>query len=334
MVDFADLSDEQRILRLKTLAREALAAYGMPHGILKPRSYVENAVFELLDESSETHASLRVCRAQWEADDLRREVSWLEALSRETDLRLPVPIPTLAGAPFSVVETTDVPGPRACVLFRWVDGAYASREELTVSRLRDVGRFLARLHEHAETFQLPSELAMNRFDAEALDATDWRANIGRYFTDKGELAPFGKAVDSTVRLMRILGDDAAVAGIIHGDFHQRNYVFDGDRVGALDFETALWGYYVYDLATTLSYLVPEFLGVVNPEPLRTAMLEGYAEIRGLPREHEPMLQIFSAYRMWIMADWLSASRRMLAHDWARQRLDGMPEQIRGLLADV
>lgn len=333
MVDFTDLTDDQRIERLEALARVALAEYGRPGATLTHRSYLENAVFEVLDEPSGVHGSLRVCRPGWEAGALQREICWLEALARDTELRIPAPIRTSAGEPFCVVEAAGVPGPRACVLFGWVDGAYAAPNKLTPSRLRKVGRFLAELHEHAESFRLPPELAIERFDADALATSDHRANVATYFTEESALAAFDEAVAAAVCLMRDLGDDATVAGVLHGDFHQRNYVFDGELVGALDFETMWWGYYLYDLATTLSYLVPEFLRDVDPGPLRDAVLEGYAEVRGLPEGYERMLRVFSAYRVWIMADWSSGSPRMLEHDWARRRLDAMPGQIRELLAD-
>jgi len=67
--------------------------------------------------------------------------------------------------------------------------------------------------------------------------------------------------------MRELGEGSDVAGSIHGDFHQRDYLFDGEQIGAIDFETMWWGDYLYDLATTLSYLVPGFLADRDPQPL-------------------------------------------------------------------
>jgi Ser/Thr protein kinase RdoA (MazF antagonist) len=332
MVDFDTLPDEQRIERFGQLAKVALDRFGMPTATLKHRSYMENVLYEVSDEASGAHASLRICRPGWEGDALEREVCWLSGLGRDTALRIPIPIPTLEGEPFAVVECEGIPDPRACVLFHWVDGVYAAPEELTPARLRSVGQFLAKLHDHAETFRLPAELAIDRFDADALDVSDHRANVSSYFEAVGDLEAFDEAVAAAVKLMRELGGDSTVAGIIHGDFHQRNYVFDGDHIGALDFETMHWGYYVYDLATTLSYLVPEFLRDVDPEPLRAAVIEGYSAERGLPEGYERMLRIFAAYRVWIMADWSSGSPRMLEHDWARRRLDAMPEQIRNLLA--
>jgi len=331
MVDFDDLTDEGRIEGFERLADAVLERFGLHGASLKHLSHIENVLYEVTHEARGVHASLRICRSGWEADALRREVCWLDALGRDTDLRVPAPIPTQDGEPFAVVESPGIPGARACVLSRWVGGAYAAPQELSPRRMRDVGRFLAALHKHAEGFRLPEDLAIERFDADALEAADPRTNVGTYFDDEADLAAFDDAIAAAARLMRELGDGDGVAGIIHGDFHQRNYVFDGESVGALDFETMGWGYYLYDLATTLSYLVSEFLGDVDPAPLREAVLAGYEEVRGLPVSFERMLRIFSAYRVWIMADWSSGSPRMLEHDWARRRLDAMPGKIKDLL---
>ena len=245
-------------------------------------------VFEVSDEASGVHAALRICRPGWDTDALEREICWLEALGRDTDLRVPKPIPTVNGAPFCVVEAEGIPGPRACVLFTWVDGARATPEDLTPARLQRVGRFLAALHDHAETFRLPARLPVDRFDADALREADHRVNVSTYFRDRADLVAFDDAIAATTALMDEIGDDETVAGVIHGDLHQRNYVFDGEAVGALDFETMRWGYYLYDLATTLSYLTPEFLRDADPRPLRAALLDGYAECRGLREGFEPV----------------------------------------------
>ena len=257
MVEFSDLSDEQRIERFEQLARLALHQYGIQVATVTHRTYTENVIFEVADAATGLHAALRICRPGWEKAGLESETCWLAALVRDTDLRIPAPIRTQTDKPLCTIEMDGVPEPRHCVLFTWIDGSYAAPEELTPTRLGNVGRFLATLHDHAEGFRLPPELAPEPFDADALEAADHRANVSGYFTDEDALVAFDEAVAATVALMRKLGGDETVAGIIHGDLHQRNYIFDGDEVGALDFETMWWGYYLYDLATTLSYLVPD-----------------------------------------------------------------------------
>jgi len=330
MVDFGELTNEQQIEQLQELARTALSAYGLGQANLTNRSYTENAVFEVQDEASGSHASLRVCRPTWEPEALRRETAWLESLGRETELRVPTPIRTTDGDVLCIVESDGVPEPRACVLFAWVEGEFARPEELTPARMEAVGRFLGSLHNHAQQ-EPDTTFSVKRFDANALAASDHRESIRTYFKAESDLRAFDEAIEATLKAMRELGDGPTHAGIIHGDFHQRNYVFDGDSIGALDFETLLWGYYVYDLATTLSYLVPRFLRDVDPEPLRAAVLDGYAQVRELPHAIESLLRVFSAYRVWIMADWLTGSPKMLEQEWVRGQLDSMPEQVRALL---
>jgi len=241
------------------------------------------------NEASGTHASLRVCRPGWDPVALQREAHWLESLAQGTDLRVPIPIWTSSGDCICLARIDEVPEQRACVLFDWVSGRQVSPEELTTPRLQDVGRFLATMHDHAEINRLEESLCLEPFNAAALEASDHRENLRTFYDDEAALRAFDRAVNATVEQMRALGEGPSVAGIIHGDFHQRNYVFDGDSVGALDFETILWGYYLYDLATTLSYLVPTFLRGKDAEPCREAVLEGYAEVRGLPTGFEDLL---------------------------------------------
>lgn len=216
-------------------------------------------------------------------------------------------------------------------MFTWVSGDYARGDELTPRQLGKVGEFLAQLHTHAETYRLPERLALPRQNADALNSMDISDPLTACFPARHDIAPFEDALSTTASAMRELGEGSDVASIIHGDFHQRNYIFDAEEIGAIDFETMWWGYYLYDLATTLSYLVPEFLGDRDPQPLRHAVIRSYERHRGLPAGAPRYLRIFEAYRLWIMANWVAGSPRMLEHAWARDRLDRTPQQIRTLL---
>ena len=330
MVSFDELSDEKRIALFKKLARTALRRYGIETADLSHRTYSENVIFEVRPADGGRYA-LRVCRPNTDPTDLEREITWLHALARDTELRTPAPVMTTGGDPFTRAQIGGIPELRYCALFTWVSGDYARGDDLTSRRLDKVGEFLARLHAHAETYRLPERLASPRQNADALSAMDVSEPLAAYFPDRRDIVAFEDALATTASVMRELGEGSDVAGIIHGDFHQRNYLFDGEEVGAIDFETMWWGYYLYDLATTLSYLVPDFLGDRDPQPLRRAVVRSYERHRGLPADASRYLRVFEAYRLWIMADWVAGSPRMLEHDWARGRLDRTPQQIRALL---
>ena len=330
MVEFEELSDERRIALFETVGREALRRYGIETADLSHRTYSENVIFEVSTADGGRYA-LRVCRPNTDPTDLEREIAWLHALARDTELRIPAPVMTAGGDPFAQAQVVGVPEPRYCALFTWVSGDYASGDELTSRRLAKAGEFLARLHAHAETYRLPERLALPRQNADALNSMDISDPLAAYFPDRHDIVAFEDALSTTASVMRELGEGSDVAGIIHGDFHQRNYLFDGEEIGAIDFETMWWGYYLYDLATTLSYLVPDFLGDRDPQPLRQALVRSYERDHSLPADAPRCLRVFEAYRLWIMADWVAGSPRMLEHDWARDRLDRTPQQIRALL---
>jgi Ser/Thr protein kinase RdoA (MazF antagonist) len=330
MVRFEELSDEQRITLFETLGRAALRRYGIETADLSHRTYSENVIFEVRPADGGRYA-LRVCRPNTDPTDLEREITWLHALVRDTELRIPAPVMTAGGDPFTQAQIGGIPEPRYCALFTWVSGDYARGDELTPQRLDKAGEFLARLHAHAETYRLPERLALPRQNADSLSSLDISDPLAAYFPDRHDINAFEDALSTAASVMRELGEGSDVAGIIHGDFHQRNYIFDGEEIGAIDFETMWWGYYLYDLATTLSYLVPDFLRDRDPQPLRQAVVRSYERHRGLPADAPRYLRVFEAYRLWIMADWVAGSPRMLEHDWARGRLDRTPQQIRALL---
>lgn len=99
--------------------------------------------------------ALRVCRPNTDPTDLEREITWLHALARDTELRIPAPVMTNGGETFAPAQVAAVPEPRYCALFTWVSGDCARGDELTPRRLDRVGAFLARLHTHAETYRIP-----------------------------------------------------------------------------------------------------------------------------------------------------------------------------------
>ena len=71
---------------------------------------------------------------------------------------------------------------------------------------------------------------------------------------------------------------AGRAGLIHGDLHQENYLFERGTARAIDFDDCGWGFFLYDVAVTLS----EIEGRPRYAELRDALLDEYAGRRSLP----------------------------------------------------
>ena len=104
----------------------------------------------------------------------------------------------------------------------------------------------------------------------------------------------------------------ATFGLIHGDLHQENYLFRDGRAGAIDFDDCGFGYFLYDLAVTLS----EVDGRAQTSALRDGLLTGYQEVRPLPPGLAEHLPAFLALRELKLTLWFVEQRNLPGFaDW-------------------
>jgi Ser/Thr protein kinase RdoA (MazF antagonist) len=276
--------------RYARLARKALSAYGLAEERLTPLGEAENVTFEVATGDPSRHYALRICAPDHDPHALRREILWLTAICRDTDLVVPEPILTMDGELVRRVSIAGVSGFRSCVLLRWVDGEFRHKE-LAPDHLHGVGRLTATLHSHAETFRWPEEITPPRRNATLIsDVLDEALLRTRYSAD--QLNVFRRAIERISVAMSTLRDGPRVAGVIHGQLSPRCLLFHNGEARAIGFDRCRWGYYAYDLATIGSYVAGREAG----EELVAALLEGYRSLRDLPEDVERLLPVFDALR--------------------------------------
>jgi Ser/Thr protein kinase RdoA (MazF antagonist) len=254
--------------------------------------------------------------------EVRSELTWLQALVSETGLAVPEPVPTVDGELVAVVEVEGVPGPRTCVLFRWGAGRFLDAG-LTPSHLERVGGFIARLHDQASGFSPPAGFERwRRYDVSDEIAAYVIGVVGDQ-CGAAAVATVEITIDLIRQTERELGEGREAFGLIHGDLHQENYLFDRGRVRAIDFDDCGWGHYVYDLAVTLSELRwrPDY------DARRAGLLRGYRATRQLRIEDERHIEIFHGLRLLQLMIWFLDHREHPGFaDWE--------EEVRDLLADL
>ncbi|HMA36839.1 MAG TPA: phosphotransferase [Chloroflexia bacterium] len=151
MKPYSDLETRGQVGRLRGLAAVALAAYDLGPARLALLSHQDATIFRIDAERGDRY-TLRIYNpAFFAAARVEPPLAWLAALGRETDLAVPAPIPARDGRLWVEATAPGVPDARPCVLSRWVGGRFRNRS-LGARHLAAVGRVLARLHCHAETF--------------------------------------------------------------------------------------------------------------------------------------------------------------------------------------
>jgi len=272
------------------LARKALAGYGLADARLTRRGTSTRSTFEVSAGGPARHYALRICPTDTETTQLEREILWLTALCRDTQLIVPEPILSSDGRLVRKVSIAGVHGVRPCVLLRWVDGESLD-EELDPDHLRGVGRMLAVLHTHAEAFRWPEEITPPRRNATLMSEILDERLLRTQYSD-AELEGFREAVGRVAETMAALRDGPNVAGVIHGDPRRSNLRFAGHETRAFGFDACRWGYYAYDLAVVQGWIERREAA----EGLATALHEGYRSLRHLSNEVERSVPLFAALR--------------------------------------
>ncbi|MDQ3928719.1 MAG: phosphotransferase, partial [Chloroflexota bacterium] len=157
-----------------------------------------------------------------------------------------------------------------------------------------VGRYMAELHNHSESFTPPPGFQRPRWDRNRLFGAGsvlHMTDAGRYFS-RAELKLFEAAAERVGRTMQRLGEGRDVFGLIHADLHNRSYLFHEDQVSAIDFSDCGWGYYLYDMAITLGELKHR----EDYPALHAAFLAGYRQARPLSEQHEGLINTFMVAR--------------------------------------
>ncbi|MDX2055929.1 MAG: homoserine kinase [Polyangiaceae bacterium] len=160
-------------------------------------------------------------------------------------------------------------------VFPWIEGTITCQSLVSSARAFKIGEALARLH--VATASLPS-LNPSRFGVPEIFA--------RLDT---VLAAGGGAFDEVVEDIRAklrhyaeLRDGSLPKGVIHGDLFRDNVLWRGDELAALlDFESASYGVFMYDLlVTVLAWCYGSKLDV----ELARVMVRGYESVRPISAE--------------------------------------------------
>ncbi len=318
--DFETLSARGQQRRLRRLARTILAAYALGDAQVTLLKYEDTAVYRVTDPGRGRFVLRLTVGGLDGPDALRSELIWLQALGRDTDLHVPAPVPTRAGELITSYTLDGGPEAHACLL-HWVPGSALIRAP-SPALLGHAGGLAAHLHRHAQQWAPPPGFTRPCWDLDWLlgpQAVLVAATLGGLLHRRGRdvVAAAGVRIQTEVAA---LGTDWETFGLLHADLNLGNVVVQEAALGLIDFDDCGWGYYLYDLATTLCSLRHVVRDARRTAVLRVAYLAGYDRVHRLPSRAETLLPTFMAMRELVIMTFILESNNATVQAWAASRV--------------
>lgn len=197
-------------------------------------------------------------------DEVEAEVDWLVALN-EAGIPAAQPLPTRDGAWLAL----DGDPPTVAVAYARAPGRHLAPDEWTPALFRAHGGLVGRLQAHARAWSSAGPRRQGWLDHGPLERAPEALP-----DDDAFLAAVAEVV---ARVDADVPQRPSDVGLVHADLHAWNLlVDDAGRLTAIDFDDAVVGPYLYDLAIPLYYAVTTRLGQ-DPGEVADAFLAPYLE---------------------------------------------------------
>ncbi|MBW4454626.1 MAG: phosphotransferase [Nostoc indistinguendum CM1-VF10] len=282
------------------IAKTALAQYGMAQEQRCFLSHSGSVTFCIKTQAKKF--LLRIHRAIYTLQDdvwqrpevIESEILWLAALCNETEVVVQEPVKNLQDRWLTQVLADETGEVFYCSLLHWIDGNNLNGQP-TPQQAYHLGLLLARLHQHSSQWQLPQNFVRPAYDQNRLQAalSALYPAVLQEFISAEDYKFLEVAACQIQGMIKTLPQKQNVWGLIHADLHEGNYLLHNQEFRPIDFARCGFGYYLYDIASSLQYLLPT---------VRPAFFEGYQAIRKLPEHY---LQITEGFFIMAVIEVLS-----------------------------
>lgn len=290
-------------------ALDRLGRVAKHHYPVDPRSDVslldfsENATFKVTDFHTGEPSVLRVHRLNYHSHpDVRSELAWLTALRREAGVRTPHVLPGRDGELVVNFDPGDGKGPRMCVRFEFLPGAAPAEVEL-LTEFERLGSITARMHRHAKSWSRPDGFTRFSWSFESAFGPsprwgDWRVAPGVGNEQRRLLERLQSVLQKRLQSYH----DNSRFGLIHADLRLANLLISDGEAAVIDFDDCGFGWYMYDLATALTFIehTPEVPGLIE------RWLTGYGSVLPIDARDRREVWTFILFRRLLVLAWIAS----------------------------
>lgn len=286
----ASMSDAQQREYYLDCARIALAHYEL--GVMAVHFVQHNAgiVYRLEDASGAARFLLKIHESAGDGlmdtpAQLAAQMAWLHALTEDGRVIVQAPIGNRQGEFVTQVQLAGLDRLSAVCVQRWITAHHVDHWE--AEHAYAVGVLLATLHSiSAEWVDSANEQFggyEDKYLVEAIDGLAITVDLALFSAEQYGL--IRQAGERIVTMLAQQERSQATFGLIHGDLHQGNVLFEGMKALALDYG-AFRSFFLYDLGVSLYH------ATFDPVAIRHALVAGYDAVRPLTKADHDRLEAF------------------------------------------
>jgi Ser/Thr protein kinase RdoA (MazF antagonist) len=287
------------------LAQTAPAVYGLdPACEVRLINVSENWTYRIDAPDGSVYA-LRVHRPGYHtAGEIASELDWIDALREDGAVETGHAVAGPGGNRVCQVSTAEL-GERNVVLFEWLSGEMPDPDAGDLKAgFRTLGAVSARMHGHSRSWRRPDGFERFSWDYDTTLGAGghwgrWQDGLGM---GREQLELLARLDDVLRRRLDAFGRGPERFGLVHADIRLANLLVDGDRVRVIDFDDCGFSWFMYDFATTVSFIedhpqVPE---------LKQAWIDGYRSLAPLAADDEAELDTFVMLRRLLLVAWIGS----------------------------
>jgi len=292
---------------MRAVAERALEQWGLGAARLELISRSENVVFRVDNDRGDTFV-LRVHRPGYHTlTELNSEQAWNAAL-RSAGISVPHLRRTRAGEYYAVVDVPGMAESRHVSVVDWFEGVTMyeliqseSDDQLQATHFEQLGHLMARMHNVTERWTPPAWFERHALDADGLMGAApfwgpfWESSM---FTQDQRRILLDARTAFHAKLSALRKDSKSY-GMIHADLISANVLINGDELHAIDFDDAGFGWFIFDLAVTLT----DYVNGPRHDAFRDALVAGYRTERNLEDEWLELLPMLCAVRALSIMGW-------------------------------